>query len=51
MRFKGFNKTKRQISTYSYFEDLADINVLNEESDEEDLNSSCVESRADDCGE
>ncbi len=46
MRFKGFNKTKSQKSTYSFFEDLADINVLDEESDE-DLNSDCCRSRID----
>lgn len=48
MRFNGFNKTKSQKSTYSFFEEIADINVLDEASDEEDLNSSCGQSRADD---
>jgi len=43
--------SRSQKSTYSFFEDLADINVLDEASDEEDLNSSCGESRAYDCGE
>jgi hypothetical protein len=46
MRFKGFNRTKSQKSSYSFFEDLADINVLDEESDE-DLNSDCGRSRID----
>lgn len=46
MRFKGFNWTKSQKSTYSFFEEIADINVLDEASDEEDLNSLC-ESRVD----
>lgn len=41
MRFKGFNRTKSQKSTYSFFEEIGDINVLDEASDEEDLNSSC----------
>lgn len=48
MRFKGFNRTKSQKSTYSFFEEIADnINVLDEASDEEsygDLNSCCGES-------
>lgn len=46
MRFKGFNRTKSQKSTYSFFEEIADINVLDEASDEDDLNSLC-ESRVD----
>jgi len=55
MRLRGFNRAPKcssQKSTYSFFEDnFTDINVLDEASDEEDLNSSCVQSRADDCGE
>lgn len=54
MRLRGLNrvpKTSSQKSTYSFFEDFTDINVLDEASDEEDLNSSCAQSRADDCGE
>ena len=46
MRLRGFNRAPKcssQKSTYSFFEDnFTDINVLDEASDEEDLNSSCV---------
>lgn len=55
MRLRGFNRVPKcssAKSTYSFFEDnYADINVLDEASDEEDLNSSCNESRVDDCGD
>ncbi len=55
MRLRGLNRVPKcssQKSTYSFFEDnYADINVLDEATDEEDINSSCGESRADDCGD
>jgi hypothetical protein len=45
MRLRGLNRahnTSSQKSTYSFFEEFTDINVLDEASDEEDLNSSCA---------